>query len=122
MNSNNVHVKQTRDPSTGRFVKSKHPPKKGGVSDVMLLAVAMTFVLVLCTLAILCSLFAVYEELRNPVCTVEVLPAEILATVPQAPVAEESVAGWADVETPIIEKDEPRKPIRVFRGSEVSEE
>ena len=114
-------VTQTRDPVTGRFVKSKKKTKKEAVCFPWPFFLIMCAVITLCTAAILLALFSVYLDLRNMTMTVEILPAPVEAAA--KPQAEDQVTGSIIVEKPLFEvKEKPRPVVRVFRGSDVSEE
>lgn len=114
-------VTQTRDPVTGRFIKSKKKVKKEPVCFPWPFFLIMCAVITLCTAAILLALFSVYLDLRNMTMTVEILPAPVEAAA--EPQAEDQVTGSEIIEEPLpADIEKPRPLVRVFRGSVVTEE
>lgn len=123
----NKHI--YRDPTTGRF--AQHPDSvqlAKRKAEEHFPALTIIYVVCFCTIALIIAitmLFIQFQMLKDLVNKNSIQIRELAMMLQETESAEiviEENDLWLDVETPIVDEEKPRPPVRVFRGSEVTEE
>jgi hypothetical protein len=113
-----------RDPRTGRFLP-KHPKKQ---EPIVALAFTVVYVVCFCSIALLIALtifFLQVNNLRDEILQNRKIVKDIqaegaaLVVVPEVDPSAPELLGEPD---PVYSPEDTKKTIRIFRGSEVSEE
>ena len=118
-----------RDPTTGRF--AQHPNSvqlSKRKAEEHFLALTIIYVVCFCTIALIIAitmLFIQFQMLKDLVNKNSMQIRELTLLLQETDSAE-LVIGEDDlslnIETPIVDEEKPRPLVRVFRGSEVTEE